>query len=164
MLNSNERIRMLGFPSQYLVVNNSSPEDVRCELAGDAMSVQVLVRILATLPEQPGAWPPLKLSCSDQGLVVDHEQGSPSKAEDSPGVTEWTGIALTSRLPRQSDEAEHEAEPTVVHDGSPLWAIEGQQWLTSKQLGKARWVCVNLSGPGPFGLVPRATNTDTRWT
>ena len=58
-LNSNERIRMLGFPSQYLNVKDASPEDTRCELAGDAMAVQVLVRILATLPEQPGAWPPL---------------------------------------------------------------------------------------------------------
>ena len=48
----------------------------------------------------------------------------------------------------------------MVRDEVPLWAIEGQQGLTPKQLGKARWVCVNLSGPGPLGLVPRATKSE----
>ena len=62
---------MLGFPDQYLAIKDASPEDTRCELAGDAMTIQVLVRIFATLPELPGAWPPLELACTEDGLVVD---------------------------------------------------------------------------------------------
>ena len=66
-LNSNEHIRTLGFQDKHLAVTDASPKDARCELAGDAMPVQVLVRLFATLP---GAWPPLEQSCAEGGLVV----------------------------------------------------------------------------------------------
>ena len=55
-------------------------------------------------------------------------------------------------------EAETEAAEGPNQD--QFWSIEGQQWLTAKQLGKARWTCANLSGPGPHGLVPRSTNSE----
>ena len=130
-LNSNERIRMLGFPSQYLNVKDASPEDTRCELAGDAMAVQVLVR--------------MQRFQRSLGLVVD-DQGPPSQPEESPSSAIRQGIALSG----WSNEAGDEAEP-VVHDEVPLWAIEGQQGLTPKQMGKARWVCVCLlyTSPSP---------------
>ena len=50
-LSSNEQMKMLGFPDAYLAIVDASSEDTRCELAGDAMAVPVLVRLFATLSE-----------------------------------------------------------------------------------------------------------------
>ena len=68
-------------------------------IAGDAMAVPVLVRLLATLPESPGAWPPLKLACTDGGLKV-----VPEEAESS---TEAAGGKWSVQ-----------AQDSVVHDAT----------------------------------------------
>ena len=83
------------------------------------------------------------------------DQGPLSQPGETPSNAIRQGIALSG----WSNEAGDEAEP-VVHDEVPLWAIEGQQGLTPKQMGKARWVCVNLSSPGPHGLVPRSASSE----
>ena len=62
-LNANERIVILGFPKGYLEAPKEPiTEDAKCELAGDVMAVRVICRLLARLPEAPGAWPPQDLT------------------------------------------------------------------------------------------------------
>ena len=119
------------------------------------MSVPVLVRIFATLPEQPGAWPPLVLSCTNDQLVVDH-----GRAESLPSNAEGGSAGAVGVSP-PPDAVGHEADPAADHGEEHLWSIEGQQWLTPKQLGRARWAFANLSSPGPIGLVPRSTSSET---
>ena len=53
-----------------------------------------------------------------------------------------------------------ETDPAAVSEENSCWSVEGQQLLTPKQLGKARWISMNLSGQGPFGLVPRQTDSE----
>ena len=113
------------------------------------MSIQVLVRIFATLPELPGAWPPLVLACTEGGLVVDQKD-----TEDPWHAQEGAQSGDVCPNPSAPSTEEHD------HKENLGWTIEGQQWLTAAQQGKARWACMNLSGPGPFGLVPRATNSE----
>ena len=73
-LNANERLAILGFPKGYLEAPQGPlTEDAKCELAGDVMAVKVISRLLASLPESPGAWPPLPLSVVDQKIVVTDE-------------------------------------------------------------------------------------------
>ena len=48
-------------------------EDAKCELAGDVMAVKVISRLLASLPESPGAWPPLPLAVVGNEIVVTDE-------------------------------------------------------------------------------------------
>ena len=61
-LNANERLVILGFPKGYLEAPAEPlTEDAKCELAGDVMAIKVICRLLASLPEAPGVWPPLPL-------------------------------------------------------------------------------------------------------
>ena len=106
---------MLGFPDGYLAIPDASPEDTRCELAGDAMVFQVLVRILATLPEAPGAWPPLGVSCTGEGLIVEQGKANGSGAGDQ---------AVGRKSPSEGE----------VRPGPAAWTIEGQQWMTAKRI------------------------------
>ena len=69
-LNANERMVILGFPRGYLEAPKEPlTEDAKCELAGDVMAVKVICRLLASLPEAPGAWPPRDL-IAEAGSIV----------------------------------------------------------------------------------------------
>ena len=85
---------------------------------------------------------------------MDHEDGSSNAQAEVPH-----GCIRTNRPVTEAEE--HGTEVATDHGEDRFWSIEGQQWLTPNQLGRARWVCVNLSGPGPFGLVPRSTSSNT---
>ena len=49
-------------------------EDAKCELVGDVMAVKVISRLLASLPESPGAWPPLPLEVSEGKIVAKEDE------------------------------------------------------------------------------------------
>ena len=123
------------------------------------MSVQVLVRILATLPETPGAWPPLDLNSTSEGLVVvqgkaeEPDAGVPHnvQGEAGPSPSDADGPAEL----RTEDASEGKSTPEPAG-----WLVEDQQRMTSRHTTIARGVCMNLSGPGPMGLVPRTANSD----
>ena len=66
-----------------------------------------------------------------------------------------------SHLADEEHNHEVEARREVTSNQASSWVVEGQHWLSASQVGKSRWICMNLSGPGPFGLAPRATNSET---
>ena len=99
------------------------------------MAMQVLVRIFATLPELPGAWPPLELACTEDGLVVDQGKAEgPWRAEAEVRSGDVCLIQSTPAI----EKHDHEANPATVSSKAASWTIEGQQWLTATHLGTAR--------------------------
>ena len=136
---------MLGFPDKYLAITIASPEDTRCELAGDAMSVQVRVRLFTTLQELPGAWPPLNLACTENGLVIIPERADDPVSSDTTehGVEPARGTSGLTTLPGETSDSQQEepnqeveAAPEQIADQSSTWVADGQQWLPSSQLGE----------------------------
>ena len=70
-LNAKETLAILGFPKGYLEAPQEPlTEDAKCELAGDVMAIKVICRLLASLPEAPGAWPQLPLVVEEGKIMV----------------------------------------------------------------------------------------------
>ena len=104
-LNANERLVILGFPKGYLdAPKEPLTEDAKCELAGDVMATKVISRLLASLPEAPGAWPPLPLAVSEGKIVAKEDDADYSRDPDdepqSRCANEAKGLGALQRMPR----------------------------------------------------------------
>ena len=136
-LNANERMVILGFPSGYLdVPHEPLTEDAKCELAGDVMAMRVISRLLASLPEAPGVWPPLPLVVEEGKIMV---TGDDSDDHRAPGQEP---VALNG----EPVEAE-------VDQGSPMFRAKEVVEMSKRQQNIARQIVRQMEGRGPYGIV-----------
>ena len=129
---------ILGFPKGYLEAPQEPlTEYAKCELAGDVMARRVISRLLASLPEAPGAWPPLPLVVNEGKITV---TGEDSDGYRAPGNEP---VALNS--------APGEAE--VSQDTPMFRAIEVVE-MSKRQQNIARQIVFKMEhDKGPYGIV-----------
>lgn len=89
-LQASECVRQLGFPEGYLETDNPLSEDSKRQLMGDAMAVRVFVRLIASMPEAPGVWPPLKVVAED-GVLRHQCRGGKATRRWAPSPKLATG-------------------------------------------------------------------------
>jgi hypothetical protein len=124
-LNSRERARLHGVPDGYLAAA-ALTEDEACRLVGDSMAVDSLNRIFASIPEAPGAWPPMALAI-EGGSVVAMRPGSEEERE-AEAVRPVAGAVLGTA-------------PELLREGE----------LTQAQMARAMAAATHLTERAPIG-------------
>ena len=95
----------------------------------------------------------LELSCAEGGLVVESANAADpwgAKAEVHNGAFGQSDVHRANEGQTHGTNAEHEGSPGQTVS----WAVEEQHVLTASHLGKARGVCMNLSGRDPLNWSP----------
>ena len=134
-LNSNEKLRLFGFPDGYLRAVEWLTDHQVNVLAASASSIPVLTRILATLPESEGAWPPTALVVhKNQFIGESPEQAMEDIGEHDDETEDVSGTVVKA-------PTTHVAGHNLVQAGIELME---ERPLTSQQVGAARRLALDL--------------------